>query len=146
MQGRGSIAAPAPHPIPALTGSGLRFASDQFLLTIPITSSTIISPASLRSDPPDRNPRNSDRLPSGLLIALAGIRTGRTMDLIPQQIVVLNPEGGTNLSEPCLHLYTGLSLEQVRADEFRDSRIPCGDQHKRRRTRGVYRNFPDCST
>jgi RHS repeat-associated protein len=75
MQGRGSIAAPAPHPIPALTGSGLRFASDQFLLTIPITSSTIISPASLRSDPPDRNPRNSDRLPSGLLIALAGIRS-----------------------------------------------------------------------
>jgi hypothetical protein len=60
-----------------ISTSSLRFAPD-YSLTIPITSSTIIEPASLRSDLPDRNRRNSDRFQAGTLIAFAGIRIQRS--------------------------------------------------------------------
>ena len=45
-----------------------------FLLTIPITSYTITSPASLRSDHLIGITRNADRLHAGTLIAFPGIR------------------------------------------------------------------------
>jgi len=44
-------------------------------LTIPITSATIIPPASLRSDYLIGIRRNADRLPSGTLIDFPRIRT-----------------------------------------------------------------------
>lgn len=44
----------------------------------------------------------------------------RIVDLIPQQIVVLNPEGKAIYANRVSMEYTGLSLEQVQADDFRD--------------------------
>jgi formate hydrogenlyase transcriptional activator len=44
----------------------------------------------------------------------------RIVDLIPQQIVVLNPEGKAIYANRVSMEYTGLSLEEVRADDFRD--------------------------
>jgi formate hydrogenlyase transcriptional activator len=44
----------------------------------------------------------------------------RIVDLIPQQIVVLNPEGKALYANRVSMDYTGLSLEEVRADDFRD--------------------------
>jgi formate hydrogenlyase transcriptional activator len=44
----------------------------------------------------------------------------RIVDLIPQQIVVLNPEGEAIYANRVSMEYTGLSLEEVRADSFRD--------------------------
>ena len=44
----------------------------------------------------------------------------RIVDLIPQQIVVLNPEGKALYANRGSMEYTGLSLEEVRADDFRD--------------------------
>src|SRR5690348_4584763 len=44
----------------------------------------------------------------------------RIVDLIPQQIVVLNPEGKALYANRGSMEYTGLSLEEVRADAFRD--------------------------
>ena len=44
----------------------------------------------------------------------------RIVDLIPQQIVVLNPEGQAIYANRGSMEYTGLSLEEVRADDFRD--------------------------
>lgn len=44
----------------------------------------------------------------------------RIVDLIPQQIVVLNPEGRAIYANRVSMEYTGLSLEEVRADDFRD--------------------------
>jgi formate hydrogenlyase transcriptional activator len=44
----------------------------------------------------------------------------RIVDLIPQQIVVLNPEGKALYANRGSIEYTGLSLEEVRADDFRD--------------------------
>jgi formate hydrogenlyase transcriptional activator len=44
----------------------------------------------------------------------------RIVDLIPQQIVVLNPEGQAIYANRVSMDYTGLSLEEVRADDFRD--------------------------
>ena len=42
------------------------------------------------------------------------------VDLIPQQIVVLNPQGKALYANRVSMEYTGLSLEEVRADKFRD--------------------------
>lgn len=44
----------------------------------------------------------------------------RIVDLIPQQIVVLNAEGKAIYANRVSMEYTGLSLEEVRADDFRD--------------------------
>jgi formate hydrogenlyase transcriptional activator len=44
----------------------------------------------------------------------------RIVDLIPQQIVVLNSEGKALYANRGSMEYTGLSLEEVRADDFRD--------------------------
>ena len=44
----------------------------------------------------------------------------RIVDLIPQQIVVLNPEGKALYANRGSMEYTGLSLDEVRADNFRD--------------------------
>ena len=44
----------------------------------------------------------------------------RIVDLIPQQIVVLNPAGKAIYANRGSMEYTGLSLEEVRADDFRD--------------------------
>jgi formate hydrogenlyase transcriptional activator len=44
----------------------------------------------------------------------------RIVDLIPQQIVVLNSEGKALYANRVSMEYTGLSLEEVRADDFRD--------------------------
>ena len=44
----------------------------------------------------------------------------RIVDLIPQQIVVLNLEGKAIYANRVSMEYTGLSLEEVRADDFRD--------------------------
>src|SRR5579859_620681 len=44
----------------------------------------------------------------------------RIVDLIPQQIVVLNPQGKAIYANRGSMEYTGLSLEEVRADDFRD--------------------------
>jgi PAS domain S-box-containing protein len=44
----------------------------------------------------------------------------RIVDLIPQQIVVLNPEGQAIYANRVSMEYTGLSLKEVRADDFRD--------------------------
>src|SRR4029077_19251984 len=44
----------------------------------------------------------------------------RIVDLIPQQIVVLNPDGKAVYANRGSMEYTGLSLEEVRADDFRD--------------------------
>jgi formate hydrogenlyase transcriptional activator len=44
----------------------------------------------------------------------------RIVDLIPQQIVVLNPQGKAIYANRGSTEYTGLSLEEVRADDFRD--------------------------
>ena len=44
----------------------------------------------------------------------------RIVDLIPQQIVVLNSDGKAIYANRVSMEYTGLSLEQVRADDFRD--------------------------
>src|SRR5712691_825158 len=43
----------------------------------------------------------------------------RIVDLIPQQIVVLNPDGKAIYANRVSMEYTGLSLEEVRADDFR---------------------------
>jgi hypothetical protein len=55
-------------------------------LTIPITSPTIISPASLRSDLLIGFRRNADRLPSGTGIDFTGIRSPRVRDRLCQLI------------------------------------------------------------
>ena len=44
----------------------------------------------------------------------------RIVDLIPQQIVVLNPDGKAIYANRVSMEYTGLSLDEVRADDFRD--------------------------
>lgn len=44
----------------------------------------------------------------------------RIVDLIPQQIVVLSPEGKAIYANRMSMDYTGLSLEEVQADNFRD--------------------------
>src|SRR6201993_3910154 len=44
----------------------------------------------------------------------------RIVDLIPQQIVVLNPDGKAIYANRVSMDYTGLSLEEVRADDFRN--------------------------
>jgi formate hydrogenlyase transcriptional activator len=44
----------------------------------------------------------------------------RIVDLIPQQIVVLSPEGKAIYANRVSMEYTGLSLEEVRADDFRE--------------------------
>ena len=44
----------------------------------------------------------------------------RIVDLIPQQIVVLNPEGNAIYANRGSMKYTGLSVEEVQADNFRD--------------------------
>ncbi len=44
----------------------------------------------------------------------------RIIDLIPQTIVVLNPDGKAIYANRVALEYTGLSLEEVRADNFRD--------------------------
>jgi PAS domain S-box-containing protein len=44
----------------------------------------------------------------------------RIADLIPQQIVVLNSEGNAIYANRVSMEYTGLSLDEVRADDFRD--------------------------
>jgi formate hydrogenlyase transcriptional activator len=44
----------------------------------------------------------------------------RIVDLIPQQIVVLNPDGQAIYANRVSMEYTGLSLEEVRANDFRD--------------------------
>ena len=44
----------------------------------------------------------------------------RIIDLIPQTIVVLNPDGKAEYANRVALEYTGLSLEEVRADNFRD--------------------------
>ena len=44
----------------------------------------------------------------------------RIIDLIPQTIVVLNPDGKAVYANRVALEYTGLSLEEVRADNFRD--------------------------
>jgi len=54
--------------------AALRIAHRKAGLTIPITSATIIPPASLRSDHLIGIRRNADRLPSGTLIDFPRIR------------------------------------------------------------------------
>ena len=44
----------------------------------------------------------------------------RIIDLIPQTIVVLNPNGKAIYANRVTLEYTGLSLDEVRADNFRD--------------------------
>src|SRR5260370_20635404 len=44
----------------------------------------------------------------------------RIIDLIPQTIVVLNPDGTAIYANRVALEYTGLSLDEVRADNFRD--------------------------
>jgi PAS domain-containing protein len=44
----------------------------------------------------------------------------RIIDLIPQTIVVLNPDGKAIYANRVALEYTGLSLHEVRADNFRD--------------------------
>jgi len=44
----------------------------------------------------------------------------RIIDLIPQTIVVLNPDGNAIYANRVALEYTGLSLDEVRADNFRD--------------------------
>src|SRR5580693_2383084 len=44
----------------------------------------------------------------------------RIVDLIPQTIIVLNPNGKAVYANQVALEYTGLSLEEVRADDFRD--------------------------
>ena len=44
----------------------------------------------------------------------------RIIDLIPQTIVVLNPDGKAIYANRGALEYTGLSLDEVRADDFRD--------------------------
>jgi formate hydrogenlyase transcriptional activator len=44
----------------------------------------------------------------------------RIIDLIPQTIVVLNPDGKAIYANRVAFEYTGLSLDEVRADNFRD--------------------------
>jgi len=44
----------------------------------------------------------------------------RIIDLIPQTIVVLNPDGKAIYANRVALEYTGLSLDEVRADDFRD--------------------------
>jgi len=44
----------------------------------------------------------------------------RIIDLIPQTIVVLNPDGKAIYANRLALEYTGLSLDEMRADDFRD--------------------------
>src|ERR1700734_4173105 len=44
----------------------------------------------------------------------------RIVDLIPQTIVVLNPNGKAIYANRVALEYTGLSLDEVQADDFRD--------------------------
>src|ERR1700678_4507170 len=44
----------------------------------------------------------------------------RIVDLIPQAILVLNPNGKATYANRVALEYTGLSLEEVQADDFRD--------------------------
>lgn len=44
----------------------------------------------------------------------------RIVDLIPQSIIVLNPNGNAIYANRVALEYTGLSLDEVRADDFRD--------------------------
>src|ERR1700688_3827954 len=44
----------------------------------------------------------------------------RIVDLIPQTIIVLNPKGKAIYANRVVLEYTGLSLDEVQADDFRD--------------------------
>jgi PAS domain-containing protein len=48
----------------------------------------------------------------------------RIVDLIPQTIIVLNPSGKAIYANRVVLEYTGLSLDDVQADDFSGSRIP----------------------
>src|SRR5260370_35374493 len=85
----------------------------------------------------------------------------RIVDLIPQQIVVLNPDGKAIYANRGSMEYTGLSLEEVRADNFRDrvfhpedirrlreqrqnalaGAIPCENEQRGLGKDGQYRGF-----
>ena len=91
-------------------------------LTIPITSATIIPPASLRSDYLIGIRRNADRLPSGTLIDFPRIRTDFCPDGFPAEY---------RLHHANLPLLTqtgtvagSLQNQQVRIRNFRRSRAP----------------------
>ena len=59
----------------------------------------------------------------------------RIVDLIPQQIVVLNPEGKALYANRVSMEYTGLSLAEVQADDFRDRVFHPEDIHRLREQR-----------
>ena len=69
-------------------------------------------------DPKEPQPEPIENTEAQLLQEREELR--RIVDLIPQQIVVLNPEGKAIYANRVSMEYTGLSLEEVRADDFRE--------------------------
>lgn len=69
-------------------------------------------------DPNDAQPERLEDAEAQLRQEREELR--RIVDLIPQQIVVLNQEGKAIYANRGSMEYTGLSLEEVRADAFRD--------------------------
>jgi formate hydrogenlyase transcriptional activator len=59
----------------------------------------------------------------------------RIVDLIPQTIIVLNPKGKAIFANRVALEYTGLSLEEVQADDFRDRVFHHEDVHSIREGR-----------
>jgi formate hydrogenlyase transcriptional activator len=68
----------------------------------------------------------------------------RIIDLIPQTIVVLNPDGKAIYANRVALEYTGLSLDEVRADNFRDRAFNPEDIQRLReeRQRGLSGSVP----
>lgn len=60
----------------------------------------------------------------------------RIVDIIPQAIIVLNPDGKAMYANRVALEYTGLSLEEVQADDFRDRIFHPQDIQRLRETRG----------
>jgi formate hydrogenlyase transcriptional activator len=76
------------------------------------------NPIVLDVDPKEPQPERIEDAEAQLRLEREELR--RIVDLIPQQIVVLNPEGQAIYANRGSMEYTGLSLAEVRSDDFRD--------------------------
>src|SRR4029077_4465390 len=69
-------------------------------------------------NPTEPQPEHSDHAEAQLRQEREELR--RIVDLIPQTIIVLNPNGKAIYANRVALEYTGLSLDEVQADDFRD--------------------------
>src|SRR5580658_7310882 len=84
-------------------------------------------------NPAEPQPEHSEHTAAQLRQECEELR--RIVDLIPQTIIVLNPNGKATYANRVALEYTGLSLDEVQADDFRDRVFHHEDVQRLRETR-----------